>query len=186
MSAAALSNLARGSIIRPGAALTRAAQLTLADPKRADGEYPFQWLYPGPNSRIALPNGSVAIPAIATPGTPVTATILSYTVPEGYRLSLRALTMNAFASDWQRGSGQLTFTLQVKFSTGPRNVEFLASTNIGLGTDEKPFPLEGRLEFQPLDVLVVMVTNNSISTPDTADYAYAVLDGFTYPNAESA
>lgn len=187
MGAAALSNLPKGSILRPGAALTRAAQLTLATKQRAEGEFPYQWLYPGPNSRMALPNGAVAIPAIVAPGTPVSAVVLEYQVPEGFRSVLRGLTMNAFtASDWNPGSGQITFTLLVKYSTGPRNVEFLATTPIPLGTFERPYPLEGRLEFAPLDVLQVAVTNNSIDTPNPADYAYAILQMFTYPNSESA
>lgn len=190
MGAAALANLARGgstgSIIRPGAALIRAAQETLASPEHAEGLWPFQWLYPGPNSRMALPNGAVAIPPILTPATTAQAVVFEYQVPEGFRFSLRGVTMNAFAADWNPGSGQISFTLLVKYSTGPRNVEFLSATSIGIGTFEKPYPLEGRLEFAPLDVLQVVVTNNSISTPAAADFAYAILQGFTYPNSESA
>lgn len=185
MSATALSNIAKGQILRPGASLARAAQLTLADPRRAEGLYPFQWLYPGPNSRMALPNDSVAIPPLVDT-TPVTAVVMTYEVPNGYRFVLKGVTMNAFAQDWNQGSGDLTFTLLVKFSTGPRNVEFLASSKIPLGTSERPYPLEGRLEFAPLDVLQVLVTNNNIGTPNPADYAYAILQGFTYPQTESA
>lgn len=183
----ALSARAAGKIIRPGAGLIAAAQ-PLASPKRAEGVYPFQWNYPGPNSRIAMPNGAVAIPAIEAPATSATANIFAqpYQVPEGYRMVLTDVLFNAFAQDWTPGSGQLTFTLVVVYSTGPRNVEFLQNVAFPLGLNGYPFPLRGRLEFAPLDVLQVVLTNTGIPTPAAADYAVAVLNGFTYPTTESA
>lgn len=187
---AALSNLAGGrDIVRPGAGLIRAAQ-PLASPKRAEGEYPSQWLWPGPNSKMAKPNGAVAIPAIVAPATTAQATILTYEVPEGFRFVLTRIALGAFASDWTPGSGQLLFTALVEYSTGPRKIEFLQSLPFGLGvalgggiiTEE----LDGRLEFEPLAVLQCIVFNSGIPTPNAADFAFAVLNGFIYPTSESA
>jgi len=183
-----LARMAGGKILRPGPALIQAAR-PLASPKRAEGVYPFQWNYPGPNSRMAAPNGSVAIPQIVAPATSATAQILpngGYQVPEGYRLVLTDILLGAFAADWAQGSGQLSFTLVVVYSTGPRNVEFLQNITIPWGFQGYPFPLRGRLEFAPLDVLQVVLTNTGIPTPAASDYAYAVLNGFTYPTTESA
>lgn len=181
---AQLTQFAQGQkrIIKPGASLSRAAQV-LADPKRAEGKFPFQWLYPGPNSRMALPNGAVALPAQGN-----SATIFQYTVPSGYRLVVTGVTLNAFTAtgDWSPGSGQLLFNLIVEFSTGPRTVEFMGNLAIPLGTFERPYPLEGRLEFSPEDVIEATVENVSIAVPSAADYAYAILQGFTYPTSEGA
>lgn len=186
---AALSSIASGKqpgqIIRPGAQLARAAQ-ALAEPARAEGRYPFQWLYPGPNSAPAIPNGRIAIPAIVAPATSATGTIFQYEVPEGYKLVLTDILFNAFAADWNPGSGQLTFTLQLLYSTGPRNVEFFQNVPFGFGLAGYPWPIKGRLEFNSLDVLALLVTNTGIPTPGPNDYAYGALNGFTYPAFESA
>lgn len=186
---AALSSIASGKqsgqIIRPGAQLARAAQ-ALADPARAEGRYPFQWLYPGPNSAPAMPSRSIALPGIIAPATTGQGTILTYEVPEGYKFVLTDILFNAFASDWNPGSGQLTFTLQVLYSTGPRNVEFLQNIPFAWGFQGYPWPIKGRLEFNSLDVLALLVTNSGIPTPGPNDYAYGALNGFTYPAFESA
>jgi len=182
----ALSAVASRNIIRPGANLARAAQETLTDPRRAEGKYPFQWLYPGPNSQMAVPNGSIAIPGFNAPATSAQAQIFSYQVPEGMRFRATGILMNAFASDWNPGSGQLLFSFIVQYSTGPRNVEFLSNLAFPLGSTFLPWPLEGRIEFAPLDVLEVVLTNKGISAPNAADYAYAAINGYTYPNSENA
>lgn len=172
-------------IIKPGSNLANAAR-PLADPKRALGKYEEQWNYPGPNSKMAVPNGAIAIPQIVFPATSATAMIFSYEVPEGYRLVLTDILLNAFGADWNPGSGQLLFTLVVKYASGPRNVEFLQNLPFGLGTSERPWPLRGRLEFNSRDVLQPMVLNSGIATPSPASFAYAALNGFTYPSSESA
>lgn len=185
-SGAALSSFASRTIIKPGANLAMAAQETLTDPRRAEGKYPFQWLYPGPNSRPVIQNGAVAIPAIGSGQSSASATILEYMVPEGYRFVLTDLVMNAFASDWNPASGQLAFTLVVQYSTGPRNVEFLTNVLFGMGTNQLPWPIRGRLEFHPLDVLQINLLNTGLATPGTNDFGYGALNGFTYPNSEAA
>src|ERR1700679_3068136 len=127
--AQALTEMARGrvqQIVKPGASLAAAAQ-PLADPKRALGKYPYQWEFCGPNSKMAMPNGSFPIPQIVAPNTSSSITLVQYQVPEGYRFSLTDILINASTKDWNPGSGQLLFTLQVAFSTGPRNVEFLSN-----------------------------------------------------------
>jgi len=183
---AALSSIASRTIIRPGAELARAAQETLTDPRRAEGKWPFQWLYPGPNSRTVNRNAAIAIPQIPSGDTSAAATILAYTVPEGYRFVLKKLIMNAFASDWAQGSGPLLFTLTVIYSTGPRNVEDFTDVSFGFGNGQIPYEIEGRLEFDPLDVLQINLTNSGITTPAASDFAYGLLGGFIYPNSESA
>jgi hypothetical protein len=182
---AALSSIASRQMIRPGADLARAAQETLTDPRRAEGKWPFQWDFPGPNSRPVIENSSVAIPAIPSGETSASAIILQYTVPEGYRFRLKEVVMNAFAGDWQQASGQLLFTLEVVYSTGPRNVDFLTNVPFGLGNGQIPWPIHGRLEFDPRDVLQMNIVNVGIPSPAAADFAYGVLNGFVYPNSET-
>jgi len=176
-------------VIAPGRELIRAAQ-PLADPKRALGRFQYQWLDPGPNSRMVMANGSVALPDLTSGSVTVDIFSSPYTVPEGWRFVLTGIAIGAFASDWVPGSGQLTFTLVVQYSTGPRNVEWLQNMVFGLGTvfngsvlTEK---IDGRLEFEPLAVLQPQVTNSGIGTPNPNDYAFCVLRGFEYPNPESA
>jgi hypothetical protein len=181
---AALSSFASRQMIRPGAELARAAQETLTDPRRAEGKWPFQWDFPGPESRPVMQNGSVAIPPIPSGGTSASGIILQYTVPEGYRFRLKEVVMNAFSGDWQQGSGQLLFTLQVLYSTGPRNVDFLTNVAFGLGSGQIPWPIHGRLEFDPRDVLQMNINNFGIPAPAAADFAYGALNGFVYPNSE--
>ncbi len=172
-----------GSIIRPGSQLTRAAQ-ALVDPQRALGKFEYQWLYPGPNAQMALPNGSIAIPQIISPALTALGTVLSYEVPDGMRFIMRGLTMNAFAADWTPGSGQLLFTMRVVFATGPRNVEFVQNMAFPLGTFERPWPFECPIQLAPRDVAEVLVTNVGLPTPGANDFAYALLNGFTAPQSE--
>lgn len=183
---AALSAFSSRQIIKPGANLAMAAQETLTDPRRAEGKWPYQWLYPGPNSRPVMQNGAVAIPAIGSGQTSASVIILNYMVPEGYRFVLTDIVMNAFASDWNPGSGQLGFTLVVQYSTGPRNVEFLANVLWGMGSAQLPWPIRGRLEFHPLDVLQINLLNTGLVAPGANDFGYGALNGYTYPNSEAA
>lgn len=188
---ARLRAMAAPDIVKPGASLIRAAQ-PLADPRRALGVYPYQWNDPGPHSRMACANTAAAVPVpqIVGPATSATAILASYEVPDGYRFVLTDILMRANSTLegglWVPGSGTLLFTLQVLFSTGPRNVEFLTNLPFGMGSQERPWPLRGRLEFGPLEVLEVILTNTGIGTPGANDFAYAALNGFTYPNSEAS
>lgn len=183
--AQSLQNMARGGkVIRPGASLSRAAQ-PLADPRRAEGKYPYQWDYPGPHSRWQMPNGSIAIPALGTEAS-VSQAIFSYQVPEGFRFRPKNLVLNGTGADWQPGAGVITWTLQVVSATGTRVVEFLNQVAIPIGSNTFfPKIFFGRLEFDPLDVIEAIVTNNGLVTPSPTSFAYAFLVGEIYPSAES-
>jgi hypothetical protein len=179
------------NIVQPGASLSAAAR-PLSTPHRVEGKYPFQWLYPGPNSRMARPSGIITLPTITAPVISATAVVLTYEVPEGYRFVLDALLMATNATSYAPGQNLLLFTLQVKYSTGPRGVEFLTNLDYPTGKfvtlagafETELAPLVGRLEFAPLDVLEVIITNNGLPTPSPTDVAIGILQGFTYPNSE--
>jgi hypothetical protein len=164
-------------MIRPGPSLIQAAR-KLEDPKRLAGKWPYQWLFPGPNSRHVLANGTLEIPAIGN-----TDTVLSYQVPDGYRFSLRAVVFNFSGTGWQVGTPTgLAFTLEVDAS-GTRNVDFLTNVQTNLGSPDQPYPILGRLEFAPNDLLKVLVTNNGV-TRSVTQIAIGHLVGHTYPNSE--
>jgi hypothetical protein len=181
------------SIVTPGASLSAAAR-PLSQPHRVEGKYPFQWLYPGPNSRMARPSGIIGVPPIVAPAASATGVVMTYEVPEGYRFVLEAILMSTNAVGYGPGQGLMSFTLQVKYSTGPRGVEFLSNLDYPTGKfvtlpndyETELAPLVGRLEFAPLDVLEIIVVNTGIPLPDATDVAIGILRGFTYPNSESA
>jgi hypothetical protein len=188
------------AIIKPGSSLSRAAQ-PLSSPHRAEGKYPYQWLYEGPNARFARPSGIVAVPAIVAPATSASVNVLSpgnpqggWQVPEGYRFVLTDLLMGTNATGYSPGQGLITFSLVVLYSTGPRNVEYLSNLDYPTGKfvtiagafETELSPIRQRLEFQPLDVLQVVVTNNGLGAPAPTDVLLAILQGFTYPNSEAA
>jgi hypothetical protein len=167
-------------VIRPGRDLVTAAR-ALEDPRRMLGKYPYQWLFPGPHSRQVLANNSIALPNMGAGLTP----IIKYQVPDGWRFCLRGIVFAFFGTGWNEGVGDLTFNLAVQ-AAGTRNVDFLVSVKTHLGSPDFPFPIMGRLEFAPLDVLIASVTNVTGAVgagPPNA--ATAILVGHTYPNSES-
>jgi hypothetical protein len=189
------------SIIKPGASLAEAAR-PLAGTKRSEGKFPYQWLYEGPNAKFAFPNGIIPLPAIVPPATQVLATqVMSFQVPEGYRFTLSGILMATNSALYFPGQGLLNFSLVAVYSTGPRNVEYLSNLDFPVGEFTSlagsmktvTQRLRQRLEFAPLDVLQIQVSNNpgntpggGIPTPNATDVVLGILEGFTYPNSENA
>ena len=180
------------SIVKPGASLSAAAQ-PLSTPHRVEGKYSFQWLYEGPNARLARPSGIVVLSAIVPPALSVQQVVMSYEVPEGYRFVMTDILMSTNATGYSPGQGLMSFTLQVKYSTGPRGVEFFTNLDFPTGRfiampgdfETNLSPIRQRLEFAPLDVLQVVINNTGLATPAGTDVAIGILQGFTYPNSES-
>lgn len=166
-------------IIKPGPALVVGARV-LQDPRGNVGVYPYQWLFPGPHSRQVLGNGTVPITG---PGN--TDQILSYQVPSGMKFSLRGIVCGYLGAGWTEGTNQLVFTLTVT-AAGTRKVDFLQNVQTHLGSLESPYPILGRLEFEPLDVLAWSVTNTGGPAAGAANIAFAHLVGLTYPQSEAA
>jgi hypothetical protein len=167
---------ANSRILTPGPALVQGAR-ALEDPKSSIGIYPYQWLFPGPHSRMVWPNNAVAITG---PGN--TDLILEYAVPDGMIFSLRGVVWGFIGTGWSEGSSQLVFNTTVT-AAGTRNVDFLNNWKTHAGSLESPYPILGRLEFAPLDVLRVQVTNTA--GPATGN-AFAHLVGHVYPQSEAA
>jgi hypothetical protein len=168
------------TVIQPGRSSTVAGQ-ALENPRRLLGRWPYQWLFPGPNSRHVLANAAEPLPASG-----VTVQVLSYQVPDGLRFSLRALVFGFNGAGWTEGTPTgISFTLQVQ-AAGTRNVDFLAGVVTHLGSATQPYPILGRLEFAPLDVLVVLATNLGGQVPaGPPNNVFAHLVGHTYPNEET-
>jgi hypothetical protein len=169
------------SVFKPGGGLVKAAK-AIADPERMLGEYAYQWLYPGPNSRPVFANGVIPLPDAS--GGPVTAAVVSYQVPSGWRFSLRGIVLAFIGSGWAEGSGDLVFQVEVQ-AAGIRNLEFLGQVLTHIGSlDDGPYPILGRMEFAPLDTLVVNVTNNAVALVGTP-FVTAHLVGHIYPNSQT-
>lgn len=167
-------------VIKPGRSLIEGAG-ALESPKRAAGKWPYQWLFPGPNSRQVLANGQTAIPPLNT-----SAPVVNYTVPDGMVFSLRAIVFAFFGTGWNEGTVTgLFFTLNV-LGAGTRAVDFLQNVATHLGSTDQPYPILGRLEFNPLDQLQVSVLNpaGGVVTPGTPNIAVAHLVGHIYPSGE--
>jgi hypothetical protein len=163
---------------KPGFILAGGA---LASPRRRVGTWPYQWLYPGPNSRHVRAAVTAATPFPAGFGTPLT--LADYTVPNGYRFSLRGIVANNNVSDWIEGDGNVVFNLVVR-SVGSRNVDYLQNVTTRLGSSLEPWPILGRLEFQSGTRLVLTVTALAVVTVAGA-FGYGMLLGHEYPNPES-
>jgi hypothetical protein len=148
---------------------------------RGAGRWPYQWLYPGPNSRHVLARGSAATPAFNSGGVAV----VTYQVPEGYRFSLRAVVVDGSqVSNWVPGSGDMTFDLNV-ISAGARTVDFLQNVLTPLGSAVIPWPILGRLEFESgeqLQWLVSTAQNVGVGAPN---FVSCFLLGHTYPDSET-
>ena len=172
-------------MIAPGAGSVEATR-ALGTSKRRAGIYPYQWLFPGPNSKHVRASNSVIMPAEYGSD----AGIIDYTVPEGMRLSLRGIVFASTSPDWEAGSGDLVFSLSVT-GISSRPVDWLAEVVTPLGTFEQPFPILGRLEFNSLNNLVVSVrpvANVTLSTqeaPRAGGFQSAMLVGHLYPNDEA-
>lgn len=142
-----------------------------------------QWLFPGPHSRHvrAAPTTVVSVPDYTL--APATVVVLQWQVPDGMVFSLRGVQVLGFVQSWNQGSGDLTFNLAV-VSGGNRNVDFLQGITTELGSNELPFPIGGRLEFEPLDILQWTATataNVGIGAPNDL---FCSLWGHLYPAAE--
>ena len=180
------------SIVKPGASLSAAAR-PLSTPHRVEGKYPFQWLYEGPNAKFARPSGIVSLLPIVAPAVSVQQVVMTYGVPEGYRFVMTDILMSTNAAGYSPGQGLMLFSLNVKYSTGPRGVEFFTNLDFPVGrfiTQAGDFetelsPIRQRLEFAPLDVLQIVINNTGLATPAGTDVAIGILQGFTYPNSES-
>lgn len=176
------SKITPRQVIQPGPSTIEAAG-ALEDRRRLVGRYPYQWIFPGPNSRHVLAGANSAQPVPAGAGSLVTVVI--YEVPDGLRFSLRGIVFGFDGTGWQEGTQTgLAFTLQVQ-AAGTRNVDFLANVTTHLGSPDQPYPILGRLEFAPLDTLVVIVTNLTgqvAAGPPNVVFAHLV--GHTYPNSE--
>src|SRR5579864_8553783 len=149
----------------------RNTALALTTYTRALESYPSpvlpQYLFPGPNARHVRAASKVAVPDYT--GGPATALLTpSFQVPYGMVFSLRGVCLLAFVASWNQASGDLLFTLSVT-SGGNRSVDYLLNIDTELGSTELPFPIGGRLEFEPLDILqwsVLASANVGIGAPN--------------------
>jgi len=174
----------------PGAALSRAAGPIARN--RDEGKFPYQWLNPGPNSKLALPSAIVSVPAIVSPAQSATASVLTYEVPQGYIYMLDRLLMATNCAQYSPGQQQLLFTLQALYATGPRQVEWLNNLDFPYGQfttlpgDMRMVlqEIDRPLMFHPLDVLQITVLNNGINVPAATDKLIGALGGYLFPESE--
>lgn len=163
-------------VLPPGPSVVAAGR-TLEDRRLRLGAFPYQWLFPGPHSTMVLAHRTFDL----TGGS--SGVVLEYKVPSGLQFSLRGVVFGATAeAAWIEGTGDLNFDLTVT-SAGTRKVEFLNAILTHLGTRESPYPILGRLEFEPDSVLRVNVGNSGAVV---AGFAFAHLVGHTYPQIEEA
>ncbi len=166
-------------ILAPGRGMTDAAR-ALAGARRRVGVYPYQWLWPGPNSKHVLLNGQVLIDSNTFSGD---VTLINYTVPQGMRFALRGLFFTSNSPIWQQGSGQIIMRVMVE-GVGVRPVDWLQNFRFPIGSFEQPWPLDGRLEFNAL-TNIQMIVGLALDSGDDGGYVAGRLMGHTYPQSES-
>lgn len=167
-------------VLSPGRGQTQAAA-ALAGNRRRVGQFPYQWMFPGPNSKYVREYGQLLIPAAPSVDNVVT----TYLVPEGLIFSLRGLVIDSTSPDWTQGDPNgLLFSLRVVEGVGVRRVEGFEDIRTVIGSRQLPFPIGGRLEFQSNTQLQILMTLGTQPTPDQG-YAFGWIIGHTYPNAEA-
>jgi hypothetical protein len=175
-----LSSSINDRIIVPGRSQVQAAE-ALENPRRLIGKWPYQWLFPGPNSRHVLVNDRASVPL----GASSQVTLAKFQVEDGLRFSLRGIVFAFEGTGWNEGTTSgLSFTLVADLA-GPMNVDFLQNVLTQLGSTAQPYPILGRLEFEPLTNLSVVVTNvGGVVAEGPPNTVVAHLVGHTYPNSE--
>lgn len=176
-----MSSPIKTRILVPGRSQVAAAE-ALESPRRLVGKWPYQWLFPGPNSRHVLVNDQASVPN----GAHSTVQIAAYQVEDGLRFSLRGVVFAFEGAGWNEGTATgLSFTLVADLA-GPMNVDFLQNVRTQLGSTQQPYPILGRLEFEPLTNLYVVVENlGGVVAAGPPNTVVAHLVGHTYPNSEA-
>lgn len=170
-----------GKIIKPGASLVQAAR-ALQTTNKGFGVFPYQWMFPGANAKnVNQISDTVLVPTIGS-----SADIVTYQVSEGMRFSCRGLSVGYFGDDgtFHPFKGDAVFTLTVRTTAGPRNVDFFNNLKGPLGSTLAPYPVIGPLEFDSLDTLVWTGLNVAIPTGQNNVF-FGIIAGFEYPLPEA-
>lgn len=163
-----------------GATAVRAAQ-SLRPPKRSKVPVPFPWDLPPENSKMIYQQGVIASPAQGV--TP--AVVVSYQVPDGFYFTLRG-RINVFTGVTVEGSGDVAWTTDVDTPVGitsPQGypLQGMADEPFQVGSlTGSPFPIIGRLVFEPNDIIRVKVLNTSVGV-GAPNYFISVLMGWLWP-----
>jgi hypothetical protein len=148
--------------------------------RRGAGVWPYQWIFPGPNARKVNAGAGLTVP-IAGAGL---TTVISYTVPQGMRFTLRGVVVGFLGTGWTEGSDDLVFTLQVN-AAGTRAVDYLNNVRTHLGSLESPYPILGTDEYDPQDELVWNCLESGAIPVAAANLLFAQIVGWEYPLSEA-
>ncbi len=142
------------------------------------GARPGGWFYPSENAKPQNPTGAVLAPVIGA-----TATILTFTVPRGFRFVIE-FHFHSYdgTTAFREGSGALTWSLLVnQQSSHARAVPDMAAMLTTRGSPSHgPWPLRSCLVFEEGSVLSYVVSN--VSQPvDSSSFVSAGLHGRLEP-----
>ena len=168
--------------IAAGPESARAADALRQVVERRD-EWPFPWVIPPPKSIRRNPAGYIVTPAVGT-----TATILSFTVPQGYQFELIGLVLCAVTTGMLAigNPGDFLFTVNRNLPTSGtvplqgspladlQNIPFPLGLQAG---GVFPFPLPRSENFGPTDIIRANVTNVS-GNAGAPNYALAMFTGW--------
>jgi hypothetical protein len=143
--------------------------------------WPFPWVYPPPNSERRNPMGNILAPAVGA-----TATILAFTVDQGYQFELMGLILGVFTTGMLAigNPGDFTFSVTRNLPTSGtvplqgspladlQNIPFPLGNPLFM-----PFPLPRSENFGPTDVIRANVTNVS-GTGGAPNFALAMFCGW--------
>jgi hypothetical protein len=168
-------------VVPPGRDLIEVAR-ALEFLGRSLGQFPYQWSRPGPNSKPILVNGVFPITGAAGSNP-----ICSFSVPDGMIFSLTGFVVGFFGNGWVEGDGTLLWTLNVTGGVGDRPVDYLRAISVAMGSfTEGPYPIPGRLEFKPGNILTWNLAETGAGPVIGAGQdAYAQIFGHIYPLSEA-
>lgn len=168
-------------IVKPGRDLVEVAR-ALEFFGRSAGQFPYQWSRPGPNSKPVMVPGAIVVSGVAATVTP----ICTFTVPDGMIFSLTGFIIGFNGTGWADGDGTLLWTLNVTGGIGQRPVDYMRELSIGMGSFmDGPFPVAGRQEFKPKNVLTWNLTETGAVPGGAGQIATAMIFGHLYPLSEA-
>jgi len=152
-------------------------------------QWPYAWEYPPVNAEQINVETSVSAPANAT-----TTLLVEFDVPDGFRFRLKGLMLAIVGNAYADGSGQYTWILDVNIPVAigaipapilPSGyaVPYWNAITIHKGSpDLGPWPIPGRLVFEPRDQVRVKVTTQAPFPSSSANVRFLTsLVGWTWP-----
>jgi hypothetical protein len=148
--------------------------------------FPYDWVYPSKNA-IRVTGSDKGIQSIVAPAAGTPTTVVTYTVPTGFRFILTGILRWTNAAGFVQGSGNVLWTMDI--NEGSYIAQGLASTPISMGSPDAGewdlgFPREMPDVFRSLEVLRDQVLTTADITPGAPNYFVGGFFGWLEPSED--